>query len=98
MTLRKCMDILRENQQSGNNRMVPYRESKLTHFLKNYFEGEGRVRMILCINPRNEDYDENIVILKHFRQIYNYDHDNMTFLISPTRVNNKTSLIYSSTC
>jgi kinesin family protein 23 len=55
------MDTMRENQQYGANKMVPYRESKLTHFLKNYFEAEGRVRMILCINPRNEDYEENIV-------------------------------------
>jgi len=61
MTLRKCMDVLRENQQSGQNKIVPYRESKLTHFLKSFFEGEGRVRMVLCINPTNQDYDENIV-------------------------------------
>lgn len=55
------MDILRENQKFAANRVVPYRESKLTHFLKNYFDGEGRVRMILCMNPRNDDYDENLV-------------------------------------
>lgn len=64
MNLRKCMDILRENQQNGTSRVVPFRDSKLTHFLKNYFEGEGRVRMILCVNPRQEDYDENFVSYK----------------------------------
>ncbi|CAL8109141.1 unnamed protein product [Orchesella dallaii] len=63
MTLRKCMDILRENQKFSANRVVPYRESKLTHFLKNYFDGEGRVRMILCVNPRNDDYDENLHVM-----------------------------------
>lgn len=62
MTLRKCMGILRDNQKNGCNGVVPYRESKLTHFLKNYFDGEGRVRMILCVNPKNADYDENLVI------------------------------------
>ncbi len=61
MNLRKCMDILRHNQQNGSSQVVPFRDSKLTHFLKNYFEGEGRVRMILCVNPRPEDYDENFV-------------------------------------
>jgi len=28
---------------------------------KNYFDGEGQVSMIVCINPRIEDYDENMV-------------------------------------
>ncbi|CAG7785497.1 unnamed protein product [Allacma fusca] len=63
MSLRKCMDILRENQQSGSTKMVPYRDTKVTHYLKNYFEGEGRVRMIICLNPRNEDYDENLHVM-----------------------------------
>ncbi|CAF1594843.1 unnamed protein product, partial [Adineta ricciae] len=31
--------------------MVPYRESKLTSFFKSYFDGEGRIRMTLCVNP-----------------------------------------------
>jgi len=41
--------------------MVPYRDSKLTHLFKNYFDGEGQVRMIVCVNPRADDYDETIV-------------------------------------
>lgn len=61
MTLRSCMEILRENQMMQTNKMVPYRESKLTHLFKNYFDGEGQVRMVVCVNPRSEDYDETIV-------------------------------------
>jgi kinesin family protein 23 len=61
MTLRQCMEALRQTQQNLSDDMVPYRNTKLTHFLKCFFEGEGRVRMILCVNPRGEDYDENIV-------------------------------------
>ena len=41
--------------------MVPYRDSKITHLFKNYFDGEGEVRMIVCINPRFKDYDETVV-------------------------------------
>lgn len=41
--------------------MVPYRDSKLTHLFKNYFDGEGKVRMIVCVNPKAEDYDESLV-------------------------------------
>lgn len=38
--------------------MVPYRESKLTSFFKSYFDGEGRIRMILCVNPAADGYEE----------------------------------------
>ena len=41
--------------------MVPYRDSKLTNLFKNYFEGEGKVRMVVCVNPKCEDYDETTV-------------------------------------
>lgn len=45
--------------------MVPYRDSKLTHLFKNYFDGEGKVRMIVCVNPKAEDYEESLVILMY---------------------------------
>jgi kinesin family protein 23 len=45
----------------GANKMVPYRDSKVTHLFKNYFDGEGQVKMIVCVNPRAEDYDETVV-------------------------------------
>ena len=38
--------------------MVPYRESKLTSVFKSYFDGEGRIRMILCVNPTADGYEE----------------------------------------
>lgn len=41
--------------------MVPYRDSKLTHLFKNYFDGEGKVRMVVCVNPKAEDYEETLV-------------------------------------
>ncbi|KAK8741573.1 hypothetical protein OTU49_002277, partial [Cherax quadricarinatus] len=64
MTLRSCIEVLRENQTGEGHRMVPYRDSKLTHYLKNYFGGEGRIKMIVCINPNAEDYDENQTVMK----------------------------------
>ncbi|KAL2733466.1 kinesin-like protein KIF23 isoform X1 [Vespula maculifrons] len=64
MTLRTCLEILRENQIQGTNKMIPYRDSKLTHLFKNYFDGEGQIRMIVCVNPRAEDYDETIQAMK----------------------------------
>nr|XP_025966523.1 kinesin-like protein KIF23 isoform X9 [Dromaius novaehollandiae] len=64
MTLRTCIEVLRENQMYGTNKMVPYRDSKLTHLFKNYFDGEGKVRMIVCVNPKAEDYEESVQVMR----------------------------------
>ncbi|CAO1384121.1 unnamed protein product [Diamesa serratosioi] len=64
MTLRNCLEILRENHLGGISKKVPYRDSKLTHLFKNYFDGEGQVKMVVCINPRAEDYDETSQVMK----------------------------------
>lgn len=64
MTLRNCLEILRENNMTGGAKKVPYRDSKLTHLFKNFFDGEGAVKMIVCINPRSEDYDETAQVMK----------------------------------
>lgn len=64
MTLRNCLEILRENSQTGGAKMVPYRDSKLTHLFKNFFDGEGQVKMIVCVNPRSEDFDETSHVMK----------------------------------
>ena len=61
MVLRTCIETLRENQLNGANKMVPYRDSRITHLFKNYFDGEGKVKMVVCVNPRAEEYDETIV-------------------------------------
>ncbi|XP_034535871.1 kinesin-like protein KIF23 isoform X2 [Notolabrus celidotus] len=64
MTLRTCMEVLRENQMCGTSKMVPYRDSKVTHLFKNYFDGEGKVRMIVCVNPKADDYDETMLVMR----------------------------------
>jgi hypothetical protein len=61
MTLRQCIDTLRDIQQHNVDKLVPYRESRLTHLFKNYFDGEGKVRMVVCLNPAAGDYEENLV-------------------------------------
>ncbi|XP_055913286.1 kinesin-like protein KIF23 [Eupeodes corollae] len=64
MTLRTCLEYLRENQTTSNQKKIPYRDSKITHLFKNYFDGEGQVCMIVCVNPRAEDFDENSQVMK----------------------------------
>uniref|UniRef100_A0A9J8AHS9 Kinesin-like protein n=1 Tax=Cyprinus carpio carpio TaxID=630221 RepID=A0A9J8AHS9_CYPCA len=64
MTLRTCIEVLRENQMCGTNKMVPYRDSKVTHLFKNYFDGEGKVRMVVCVNPKADDYEETLLVMR----------------------------------
>uniref|UniRef100_A0A3Q1HZL5 Kinesin-like protein n=1 Tax=Anabas testudineus TaxID=64144 RepID=A0A3Q1HZL5_ANATE len=64
LNLRTCIEILRENQMCGTNKMVPYRDSKITHLFKNYFDGEGKVRMVVCVNPKADDYEETLLVMR----------------------------------
>uniref|UniRef100_A0A0N4Z1Q7 Kinesin-like protein n=1 Tax=Parastrongyloides trichosuri TaxID=131310 RepID=A0A0N4Z1Q7_PARTI len=63
LTLRKCFNALKYNQRKKNKVVVPYRENKLTTLFKTFFEGSGYIRMIICVNPSVEDYDENVQVL-----------------------------------
>ncbi|ELW67916.1 Kinesin-like protein KIF23 [Tupaia chinensis] len=59
------MEVLRENQMYGTNKMVPYRDSKLTHLFKNHFDtAKGKVCMIVCVNPKAEDYEESLQVMR----------------------------------
>ncbi|XP_022685824.1 kinesin-like protein KIF23 [Varroa jacobsoni] len=63
--LRKCLDYLRENQINPNaNKNIPYRECKLTYLFKSFFEGRGRVKMVVCVNPHAEDCTQTLEVLK----------------------------------
>lgn len=64
MTLRRCIETLRENQKGGKAGLVPYRESRLTYLFKSYFEGKGKVRMVVCVNPSSADYEENLHVMQ----------------------------------
>ncbi|KAI6204545.1 Kinesin-like protein [Aphelenchoides besseyi] len=57
--LRRCFDSLRENQRRGVKNPVPYRDSELTKLFRPFFEGKGKIRMIICLNPRPDDFKEN---------------------------------------
>lgn len=67
MSLRTCIEILRENQINKGNRLVPFRDSRITFLFKHYFEGDGTVKMIVCINPSVEDFEENMQVSELLR-------------------------------
>uniref|UniRef100_A0A8C7XZF8 Kinesin family member 23 n=1 Tax=Oryzias sinensis TaxID=183150 RepID=A0A8C7XZF8_9TELE len=56
--------LSREPDVRHKQGMVPYRDSKVTHLFKNYFDGEGKVRMVVCVNPKGEDYEETLLVMR----------------------------------
>ncbi|XP_044042476.1 kinesin-like protein KIF20B [Siniperca chuatsi] len=58
LTLRKCINAMRLNEHAKNDNTVfqhhiPFRESKLTHFLQFFFSGASRVSMVVNINQNS---------------------------------------------
>lgn len=64
LNLRKCFEILRDNDNHKKNQLVPYRDNKLTHLFKMFFDGGGSIRMVVCVNPSIADYEETLHVLK----------------------------------
>ena len=44
--------------------MVPFRHSKLTELFQSFFSGDGRVAMVVNVNPYDTGYDENSHVMK----------------------------------
>ncbi|NWI92742.1 KI20B protein, partial [Pitta sordida] len=64
LTLGKCINALKNCQQSKLQQHIPFRESKLTHFLQGFFSGRGKVYMIVNISQCASAYDETLSVLK----------------------------------
>jgi hypothetical protein len=75
MTLGRCLEALRWNQQqqraarggapAGPLRVVPYRESKVTHLFRDALHGYGRVVLSVNVSPCARDYDETAHVLRY---------------------------------
>ncbi|XP_071419334.1 kinesin-like protein KIF20B isoform X2 [Pithys albifrons albifrons] len=64
LTLGKCINALKNCQQSKLQQHIPFRESKLTHFLQGFLSGKGKVYMIVNISQCASAYDETLNVLK----------------------------------
>ncbi|XP_072524163.1 kinesin-like protein KIF20B [Salminus brasiliensis] len=65
LTLGKCINALRLNQtHSKFQQHIPFRESKLTHYLQGFFCGRGKTCMIVNINQCASMFDETLNVLK----------------------------------
>merc|ERR1719282_284184 len=66
-TLRRCINQLRENQRRGRRDHIPYRDSQITKMFGSFFDGKpgcGTLAMMVCINPRPADFDENLNVME----------------------------------
>ena len=67
MTLGRCFEALRYNQARprAERRLVPYRESKVTHLFRDAFHGRGALALLVCVSPAPGDYDETQHVLRY---------------------------------
>ncbi|KAK9840849.1 hypothetical protein WJX84_010041 [Apatococcus fuscideae] len=67
MTLGRCLEALRWNQQHASQepRLVPYRESKVTHIFRDVLHGWGQILLSVNISPDAADYDETAHVLRY---------------------------------
>ena len=73
MTLGRCLEALRYNQQvkkTGNLakvpfKMIPYRESKVTHMFRDAFHGYGHIVLSVNVSASSIDFDETLRVLKY---------------------------------
>nr|XP_033799404.1 kinesin-like protein KIF20B isoform X2 [Geotrypetes seraphini]XP_033799406.1 kinesin-like protein KIF20B isoform X2 [Geotrypetes seraphini]XP_033799407.1 kinesin-like protein KIF20B isoform X2 [Geotrypetes seraphini]XP_033799408.1 kinesin-like protein KIF20B isoform X2 [Geotrypetes seraphini] len=64
LILGKCINALKNSQQSKLQQHVPFRESKLTHYLQSFFCGKGKICTIVNISQSASAYDETLNVLK----------------------------------
>ncbi|XP_051927617.1 kinesin-like protein KIF20A isoform X2 [Hippocampus zosterae] len=64
LALGKCINAMRIKQSAKFQQHIPFRESKLTHFLQVFFCSGGKVSMVVNINQNLSCVDETLNVLK----------------------------------
>lgn len=62
-SLGNCISALLEKGQ-GRRSHIPYRDSKLTHLLKESLGGNARTHIVLTVSPARPDVDETLGVLR----------------------------------
>lgn len=67
MQLGRCLEAVRFNQLNPKQpqRVVPFRDSKLTFLFRDVLTGHGSMAMICNVNPSPTEYDETLHTLKY---------------------------------
>lgn len=59
MVLGRCFQALK------NKQVIPFRDSKLTRLLSEFFKHESRIKIIVNINPSEDDFGESLRVLNY---------------------------------
>lgn len=68
MCLGRCLEVLKANQAAPSGapqRVLPYRESKITHLFKDALHGWGHLVLAVSASPSAEDHDETHHVLRY---------------------------------
>eukprot|EP00877_Chromochloris_zofingiensis_P006000 jgi/Chrzof1/1653/Cz10g16010.t1 len=66
MTLARCLEVLRYNQMHPNEqKVIPYRESKITHLFKDVLHGQGRFVMLVNVSQAVQEFNETKRVLQY---------------------------------
>ncbi|KRT78174.1 Kinesin [Oryctes borbonicus] len=60
LVLGRCISCIRENQKKNVNKMIPYRESKLTRLFQRALSGNESICMIVNMNPAIDMFEESL--------------------------------------
>lgn len=63
-TLILIVNLIYPLSNRDQQRLVPFRDSKLTRLLQNYFSGSSRAVMIVNVSQSASMFDENLNVLK----------------------------------
>lgn len=64
MVLSRCLETLRNNQNSVSDGVAPFRDSKLTQMMQPFFSNGGTVSMVVNVNPDMAMAEESLHALK----------------------------------
>ncbi|KAF5827861.1 kinesin motor domain-containing protein, partial [Dunaliella salina] len=68
MVLGRCLEALKHNQAAAPGapqRVIPFRESKITHLFKDVLHGWGHLVLSVCVSPVAGDFDETAHVLRY---------------------------------
>lgn len=65
LALGNCINVLYENARTGQQKHVPFRDSKLTRILKESLTGNSKTLMIANVSPSGDNYEDTLNTLKY---------------------------------
>ena len=66
MALGRCLEALRYNSEYHSaTRVVPFRESKITHIFRDVLHGRGQLMLMVNVSTAAGDYDETTHVLRY---------------------------------